>query len=208
MAFSRRSCSARASPRARSLAGILTFDSGVTCSGRVRHAAGLEPLLEAGAELLGREILAPERRVLLAGLGQRAVEVEHADEARPLPGPVGAGEDRPLVRQQAGQHVVRVLPDRLGDDQRGLRVDSGEDLHALGLRADEAVLLIPLVRMGPHDLVAEVGDGLGTGPVPSRAGPASTPGWPTGEGRRWRPSGLASCRLLPLSRAWEACRLP
>ncbi len=41
-----------------------------------------------------------------------------------VPGPVGDGEDRPAVRDQPVQHVMRVLPDRLGDDQRRVRVDA------------------------------------------------------------------------------------
>ena len=43
------------------------------------------------------------------------------------------------VRDQPAQDVVRILPDRLGDDQRGVGIDAGEDRHALLLGADEAV---------------------------------------------------------------------
>ena len=92
-------------------------------------------------ERLVGEILAPERRVLHAGLGQRAVEIQHADQSRPGARPVGDGQDRPAVRDQPVQHVMRVLPDGLGHDQRRVGIDAGEDLHAFLLRADEAVLL-------------------------------------------------------------------
>ena len=48
----------------------------------------------------------------------------------------------PRCDNKPAQHVVRVLPDRLGHDQRRLGVDSAKDLHAFLLRADEAVLLV------------------------------------------------------------------
>ena len=32
----------------------------------------------------------------------------------------------PSMREQAGQHVMRVLPDRFGHDQRRLGIDAGE----------------------------------------------------------------------------------
>ena len=37
----------------------------------------------------------------------------------------------PLVAQEPGQHVVRVLPDGLGDDERRFGVDAGEDVTCL-----------------------------------------------------------------------------
>ena len=37
------------------------------------------------------------------------------------------------MAQQAGQHVVAVLPDRLGDDERRVGVDGREDLEAVAL---------------------------------------------------------------------------
>ena len=48
----------------------------------------------------------------------------------------------PRCVMQAGQHVVRILPDGLGHDERGLGIDAGEDAHPFLLRADEAVLLL------------------------------------------------------------------
>ena len=110
-------------------------------------------------KILVGEILAPQRRVLHAGLGQRAVQIEHADQPRPGARPVGHGQNRPAVRDQPVQHVMRVLPDGLGHDQRRVGIDAGEDLHAFLLRADEAVLFVGLERMGADQLVAGVGDG-------------------------------------------------
>ena len=120
----------------------------------------VEPALQAVDEELVGEILAPERGVLHAGLGERAVEVEHADQPRPGARPVGHGQDRALVRDQPGQHVMGVLPDGLGHDQLALGIDAGKDAHAFFLRADEAVLLVFLVRMGADQFVAGLGHGL------------------------------------------------
>ncbi len=60
------------------------------------------------------------------------------------------------MAQKPGQHVMRVLPDGLGHDQLGARVDPGEDTHPFLLRADEPVLLVRLVGMGTDELVAGV----------------------------------------------------
>ena len=65
------------------------------------------------------------------------------------------------MRDEAVEDVVRILPDGLGDNDRGLGVDRGEHRHAFPLRADEAVLHLGLVGMGPDEPVAELGDGGG-----------------------------------------------
>ena len=49
---------------------------------------------------------------------------------------------------QPVEQVVRILPDRFGDDERGRWVDAGKDLHALLLGADEAMLAVGLVADG------------------------------------------------------------
>jgi hypothetical protein len=65
------------------------------------------------------------------------------------------------VRRQAGQHVVRILPHGLGNNQRRQRVDAFENLHAFALRGDKSVADIFFVRMGSRDLVAGGGDSFG-----------------------------------------------
>ena len=42
---------------------------------------------------------------------------------------------------EARQNMVAVLPDGLGDDERRVGVDLGEDFHAVLLAVDEAVLV-------------------------------------------------------------------
>ncbi len=61
---------------------------------------------------------------------------------------------------QAREDVARVLPDRLGDDEGRLGVDLAEDLDPARLTVDEAVLLLGVVRMAPHDPRAELAEGL------------------------------------------------
>ena len=78
--------------------GHLHGPSGRTCGRRMLHLAGLEPRAQALEEEGVGEILAPKRAVGHARLGQRAVEVEHADEAGPGAAPVRHGEDRSAMR--------------------------------------------------------------------------------------------------------------
>ena len=54
------------------------------------------------------------------------------------------------MREQAGQHMMAVLPDALGHDQRRVRVQLAKNLHAHLLRINEAVLLFAVIRMGAH----------------------------------------------------------
>jgi hypothetical protein len=91
-------------------------------------------------------------------LGQRAVQVEHADQLGPLPGPVRHREDRPAMARQPGEHVVAILPNGLGDDDRGIGIQPGKDRHALLLAGDEAVLLRRVVRVGAFYLAATGAD--------------------------------------------------
>ena len=123
-------------------------------------------VVEEGGELVGEsasgKILTPEGRVFHPGFGQRAVEVEHSDQPWPLTGPVGDRADRTLVADQAVQHVMRVLPDGLGNDDRSIGIDAvAEDLHPLLLRLDESVFLVVLVLMGANELIPRRRDGFG-----------------------------------------------
>ena len=119
-----------------------------------------EPAGQFLAEVVAAKVLAPQGAVLDPGLRQRAVEVEHADQPGPLAGPVGDGADRTAVGRETVKHVMRILPDRFGDDQGRVGIDAiAEDVHPLLLRLDEAVLLIVLVRMRADQLVAARVDG-------------------------------------------------
>ena len=130
-------------------------NEGVNMREVVGDVPDLQPLVQLLLEEIVREGLAPQRRVGDARLGQRAVEVQHADEPRPLARPVGDSQDRRAMADQAGQHVVGVLPDGLGDDDRRLRVDLREDLQAFLLAGDEAVLAGGVEGMGALDLDVE-----------------------------------------------------
>jgi hypothetical protein len=65
------------------------------------------------------------------------------------------------MRRKARQDVMRVLPNRFGDNQRGSRVESLKDLESLALAGDETVLLRFLVGMGAHEQVAHIRENLG-----------------------------------------------
>ena len=108
-------------------------------AGVVVHAAGVEPRLEVAAKRRAREVISPERVVGHARLRERAVEIEHPHETRPLSRPVGDGEDRPRVRGEAGKHVVGILPHGFGHDERRLGVDRGEHVEPFAGTGDEAV---------------------------------------------------------------------
>jgi hypothetical protein len=55
---------------------------------------------------------------------------------------------------QAGQDVVAVLPDGLGHNQRGVRVEVAEHPHAHFLGVNEAMLLLFIEGVRAHDLPA------------------------------------------------------
>jgi len=126
----------------------------------VRGVVADLPLFEPGAEPVEEEgvgeILAPERAVFDAGLGERAVQVEHADQAGPGAAPVGEREDRAFVGGETVQDVVTVLPDGLGDNERRLRRQPAEDFHAVLLAVDEAVPLFGVEGVGPFHGPAEL----------------------------------------------------
>ena len=114
----------------------------------VRDRACGEPFAQSGAKFRVLERLAPERAVADAGLCHRAVQIQHADEARPGAAPVGDREDGAAVSEQPGQDVMAVLPDAFSDDERGVRIEGPEDFHAHFLGIDETMALgrIPGVR--------------------------------------------------------------
>jgi hypothetical protein len=105
----------------------------------VLDAAGAEPLVELRDGPLVGEVGAPEGRVLDARLREARSEVQEPDETGEVAGPVRDHEDRSAVGAQAREHVVAVLPDRLDDDERGIRRQRLEHLDARALAVDEAV---------------------------------------------------------------------
>src|ERR1700719_3741666 len=90
-----------------------------------------KPTIESLEKEIVREIDAPQRVVTNAGFGQRSIEVEHADQTRPFAAPVGDGQDRPLMRVQSVEQMMRVLPDGLHHNQRRSGRNISENLHAI-----------------------------------------------------------------------------
>jgi hypothetical protein len=64
------------------------------------------------------------------------------------------------MRQQSAQYVMRILPDGLGHDQLGFRVDVGKDLDAVVLRVDEAVSFFRIVRMRTYHFIPGRAEGF------------------------------------------------
>ena len=54
------------------------------------------------------------------------------------------------MRRQPRQHMMRILPDGFGDNERRGRIDRLKDFNPLPLRGNESVTLIRFVGMGPH----------------------------------------------------------
>ena len=107
-----------------------------------------KPRAKPSCEERVREVLAPERAVAHARLGQRGVQVEQPDETGKRAAPVCHGEDRPAVGGQSGQQMLAVLPHRLGHDQGAICRDAPKDLHAALLAVDESVPLGPVIAVG------------------------------------------------------------
>ncbi len=104
----------------------------------------------------------PQRGVLVTHLRHAGVKAEQADQPRPPPGEVRHGEHRPAVAAEPGEHVVAVLPDRLGYHERRVQRDAGEHVQTHALAEDEAVTnaVVNLVRPlhAPAVLGQRVGD--------------------------------------------------
>ena len=204
MAFSRASCSARALPTACASAdGTSTFFSGVTWSVRVLdrrlcRASG------AGPSTKNSSVKSSLHRVeyFTPALVSEPLRLSMPTSPGHVPDQLATVRIGPWWRDQAGQHMVRVLPDRFGHDQRRLGVDAGKDAHALLLRADEAVLFVFLVGMGADQFVARLGHGLGQEVFHFLLlGPACLIGREP-QSRRWPPAGPDSCRPSLACGAW------
>jgi len=99
------------------------------------------------------KILAPQRGIFHPSLGERTVEIQHADQARPLPRPISHGKDRPSVGNQTTQQMVRILPYRFGNNQRRIGMDFVKNLHPLFLRADKSMLFSRVVFVSAIQLI-------------------------------------------------------
>ena len=103
--------------------------------------SALEPGLKPVEEEMILEIHAPQRVERLARLAQGSVEIEQPHQARPLPAPIGDGEDWPPVMQQPRHQMLAILPDRFHHHQGRVIGNGAEDFDAALLAVDEAVLL-------------------------------------------------------------------
>ncbi len=115
----------------------------------VADRLAFKPTIKALEKEIVGEIDAPQRVVTNTGFGQRSIEVEHADQARPFAAPIGDGQDGPLMRVQSVEQMMSVLPDGLHHYQRRSGGNISENLHSIFLAVDESVLLGWIVGMSP-----------------------------------------------------------
>ena len=130
---------------------------GLDVAGVVRDLPVLQPLAQAVDEELVGEVLAPQGAYATPALVSEPLRLSIPTRPGQVPLQLARVRIGPRWVDQAGQDVVRILPDGLGDDQRRVGVDRPEDLHAVLLAVDEAVP-------------------LGRGRRDGRAGPC-TPSW-------------------------------
>src|SRR5450755_2133472 len=88
-----------------------------------------QPAAQAVAEEIVCEIGAPQGAIRNARLGERTIQIQQADEARPLAAPVGDREDGAAMRRKPGQQMMAVLPDRFDNDERRMFGNVAEYLH-------------------------------------------------------------------------------
>ena len=82
-----------------------------------------------------------------ACLSQTAVQVQHSDQSGPAAAPVSNRQNRTSMMEKSSQHVMGVLPDGFDHDDRGLRWNLAENVDAVALAVDKAVLLFGLERV-------------------------------------------------------------
>src|SRR6185437_15964410 len=109
------------------------------------------------------KIDAPESVITHTRFSERAVEIQHADQAGPFTAPVGDRQDWALVRIEAVQNVMAILPDGLDDDQGRRGWNLAEHFHAALLAIDKAVLFGWIERVAALCFRAETADGGGDG---------------------------------------------
>ena len=85
------------------------------------------PSLSHSSQLLRKklicELLAPKSAVLHIGFGEGSVQIQQADQTRPCSAPVCHRQNRAVMRNQAAEQMLSVLPHSLGHDQRGILRD-------------------------------------------------------------------------------------
>ena len=108
-----------------------------------------------------------------------------------VPGPVGDGEDRPAMRDQAVQHVVRVLPDGFGDDERRAGIDAAKTSMPSFCEPMKPCCSLPCRDApGPASYPASATARASASSISRCAGQHF---WlAAAAGRHWRPAGLVS----------------
>src|SRR3954466_11683033 len=117
----------------------------------VRDGPFVEPLAEATLKITILEIFAPKGTVTDASFGHGAIQVQHANQSRPGTAPICDRKNWTLMRREAMQHVMTVLPNAFCDYQRSVRVEMPKNLHSHFLGIDETVAFLFIKRMCTDD---------------------------------------------------------
>src|SRR3954468_14949500 len=96
----------------------------------MRYRLSLQPSREARQKILVGEVFGPKSCIRNTCLCQRAVQVQHSHQTRPLPAPVSNRQDRTFMGGQSRKHMMAVLPNSFDHDERGILIDLAEYLHS------------------------------------------------------------------------------
>ena len=100
--------------------------------------------------------------------------------------PVGYRKNGASMMLEPGEYVVAVLPNRFRNDDRRIRVDLHENIHAHALVINKPVLQVLTVGMRAPQREPLRTKGPPSVAFPSRPGPPSKPYLRIGAGRHWR----------------------
>src|ERR1022692_4360572 len=95
----------------------------------VGNDAFSQPLPQTALEQAVGKFFAPQGTIFDAGLGQRTIKIEHANQPRPGAAPVGEGQNWATMREQARQYVMAVLPHPFRHNQWCIWIKLPEDSH-------------------------------------------------------------------------------
>src|SRR5512143_1095117 len=114
----------------------------------------LQPRAQALQEEFIRKVLTPKCAVLAASFCETAIEIQHANQARPGATPIGDSQYRTVMFQQPRQHMMGVLPDSLSDDYRCILGNLAKDFQTKLLAIDESVLFDWIIGVGAFHPIA------------------------------------------------------
>src|SRR6185312_17434798 len=126
----------------------------------VHQTLALQPAPQSVQKEFILKIEAPERAVRNTGFRERAIQVQHSHQPRPLAAPVRDSKNRSLATDEPAQNVLGVLPDRFHYHYRRIFGDIAEDLQPITLAIDKAMAFFGVEGMSTAHAVAFPADGV------------------------------------------------